>query len=86
MQSDFLGSTNLIKEGSLRLARLCVICLVLAASSSALQSGLGEFEAQSDVGNVRHKGSVRFDAAKKEYQITGSGENMWEDKDAFHYV
>jgi TolB protein len=62
------------------------IFLALAVSSSAQQSELGEFEAQSDVGDVRHKGSVRFDAAKKEYQINASGENMWQDKDALHFV
>ena len=86
MQNYCLASTHVFKEETLRLARLCLIFLELAVSSSAQQSGLGEFEAQSDVGNVRHKGSVRFDAAKKEYQITGSGENMWEDKDAFHFA
>jgi len=62
------------------------IFLALAVSSSAQQSELGEFEAQSHVGDVRHKGSVRFDAAKKEYQINASGENMWQDKDALHFV
>src|SRR5205814_3569317 len=31
-------------------------------------------------------GSVTFDAAARTYSVTGSGENMWAAKDAFHYV
>jgi TolB protein len=68
------------------LAPLCLACLSLLGSTSAQQAGLGQFEAHTDIGNVEHKGSVRFDASRKEYQITGSGENMWENKDAFHFV
>jgi hypothetical protein len=67
VQIDCLASTHVFTEGTLRLAWLCLIFLALAVSGSAQQSELGEFEAQSDVGDVRHKGSVRFDAAKKEY-------------------
>ena len=39
-----------------------------------------------NVGDIQHPGSVQFDPQKKEYRISGSGENMWEDKDAFHFV
>ena len=33
-----------------------------------------------------HPGSARFDAATGTYTITGSGGNMWVDKDQFHFV
>lgn len=46
----------------------------------------GEFEGKTDVGDVRQKGSVRFDAGRGEYQVTGGGRNMWEDRDAFYFV
>ena len=60
--------------------------LALSLSTSGQHTGLGEFETQTDVGDIQHPGSVQFDPQKKEYRISGSGENMWEDKDAFHFV
>ena len=47
---------------------------------------VGIFEDHGDVGAVLHPGSVEFDAAKKAYTISGSGENMWFTADAFHFV
>jgi hypothetical protein len=47
---------------------------------------LGIFEGHADVGTVLHPGSVTFDPAAKTYTVTGSGENMWAAKDAFHFV
>ena len=46
---------------------------------------VGEFEAQTDVGETR-PGSGEFNPLTLEYRITGGGENMWESTDAFHYV
>ena len=47
---------------------------------------LGEFTDQTDVGVTPRKGSAEYDAVRKEYRVRGGGENMWERKDAFHYV
>jgi TolB protein len=47
---------------------------------------LGIFENHSDVGGVLHAGSVEYDAARKTYTISGSGENMWSVADAFQFV
>jgi Tol biopolymer transport system component len=47
---------------------------------------IGAFESHGDVGEVRHPGSVSFDAASGTYTIAGSGENMWFAKDAFHFA
>ena len=52
----------------------------LAASSARV------FEGHSDIGSVLHAGSVNYDAANQAYTIAGSGENMWFDKDAFHFA
>src|SRR5687767_1101284 len=58
--------------------------LVLFATSALAQVGV--FEGHNDVGTVLHPGSAEFDAASKSYTVSGSGENMWAAKDAFHFV
>jgi hypothetical protein len=35
---------------------------------------------------VRHAGSVSYDRQRQEYLITGSGQNMWGERDDFHFV
>ena len=49
-------------------------------------SSLGIFEGHSDVGTVLHAGSVDYDASKRTYTISGSGENMWFAADAFQFA
>jgi TolB protein len=46
----------------------------------------GDFEGAADVGEVHAPGSETFDPKKREYRITGNGQNMWETRDAFHYL
>ena len=62
---------------------LCTANLVCAQTSAG---AVGLFEDHGDVGTVLHTGSVNFDAARKTYTITGSGENMWLAADAFQFV
>jgi TolB protein len=47
---------------------------------------LGIFEDQSEIGSVLHPGSAEYDAGTKTYTVSGSGDNMWFDKDEFHFV
>jgi len=54
--------------------------------SPSASAGLGLFEAQADVGQVRQPGSVRFDAERGSYRMSGSGANMWASRDAFHFA
>jgi TolB protein len=49
-------------------------------------SPVGIFESHGDVGTVLHPGSADFDASKKIYTLTGSGENMWFTSDAFQFM
>src|SRR5579862_1248059 len=67
---------------------LCCFCPVLTIVNGAAQaaSPFGIFESHSDVGAVLHPGSVAYDAAKKAYTISGSGENVWSNSDAFQFV
>jgi regulation of enolase protein 1 (concanavalin A-like superfamily) len=64
---------------------LFLTCFAGAALAQA-PSNLGVFEGASDVGNPSHKGSVAFDAAKKEYTVTGGGNNIWGNKDDFFFA
>ncbi|MGD0778345.1 MAG: hypothetical protein ABSC05_36655 [Candidatus Solibacter sp.] len=54
--------------------------------SPGLMAQTGIFEGHGDVGTVLHSGSVEYDAARKSYRITASGENLWGTADAFHFV
>ena len=51
-----------------------------------VKPNLGIFEGQSDIGNVHPPGTANFDGGPKAYTLTGSGENMWMTKDAFHFL
>ncbi len=69
-------------------AFICGACL-LAGAGLAVPAGAQEpvpFEGQTDVGPVARKGDARYDPDRKEYRLTGGGENMWGTKDAFHYA
>jgi TolB protein len=70
-------------------------CIVLIELCAFLSHGLihaqtagavGIFESHGDVGTVLHPGSVEYEAGKKTYTISGSGENMWSTADAFQFV
>lgn len=47
---------------------------------------VGVFAGHGDIGDVLHAGSASFDPATRSYAVTGSGDNMWFAKDAFHFV
>jgi hypothetical protein len=69
------------------LSRLAVLAAGLAAAASAQgPANLGIFEGAGDIGAPSHKGSVAYDAARKEYRIVGGGNNMWGVRDDFFFV
>ncbi|HEX3820859.1 MAG TPA: hypothetical protein VHW45_11020 [Candidatus Sulfotelmatobacter sp.] len=63
-----------------------IICSCLATVSAQNTGPVGTFENHVDVGTVLHAGTVDYDASKKAYTISGSGENMWSTADAFQFV
>jgi len=68
-------------------AALCVLYLTATnLLAQTTQASLGIFEGQSDVGTVLHPGGAVYDPSQKTYTLTGSGENMWLTKDAFHFL
>jgi Tol biopolymer transport system component len=60
--------------------------VMVSPGSTAAPPELGLFQAHADVGDVKHKGSVTFDASRGEYHLSGSGENIWGTQDAFHFL
>lgn len=85
-------SQNLKKTACFALA--CSFALTLGERGNvraqnkvqAAGSAVGIFEGHGDVGKVSHSGAAEYDAAKQTYTLAASGENIWEDKDAFQYV
>jgi TolB protein len=65
---------------------LIVPSIVLCFSTAQAQSPLGIFDGHGDVGKVRRAGSVTYDPQRREYVIAGSGQNMWDARDDFHFV
>src|SRR5215813_7276303 len=47
---------------------------------------LGIFESESDIGVLNQPSKLVYDPTQQTYTITASGENVWFDKDNFHYV
>jgi hypothetical protein len=47
---------------------------------------LGIFDGHADVGTILHPGSARYDEPAGTYTLTGSGDNMWFARDAFHFA
>jgi TolB protein len=72
----------------LRLIRifLCALSVTLFSGVAGAQNPIGSFEAQADVGRVRNPGSATYDPRRQSYAIAGSGQNMWGERDDFHFV
>jgi hypothetical protein len=65
---------------------LCYILVTLLLSSSvfASQGPVGIFANHTPVGRAR--GSATYDPQQQTYLIAGSGQNMWDSRDDFHFV
>ncbi len=79
---------NRVYQDKFMLAAICGLILAIPSRSWAQDAAapVGVFESHSDVGTVLHPGSAEYDASKKTYTVTGSGENMWATADAFQFV
>ena len=73
---------------SLAFRRVLTPALTLACLGPALgaQSAIGIFDAHTDVGRAGRLGAASYDPQRQEYLLAGSGQNMWNDRDAFHFV
>ncbi len=82
---------SLRKVGSFGITMLiCMSCIsaviVGQARAQSAAEPVGIFEGHNDVGTVLHAGSIDYDASKRTYTISGSGENMWLAADAFQFA
>jgi TolB protein len=66
--------------------RLVLLVLTLGSLAAQNPENLGIFEGAGDVGAPTHKGKVVYNAATKEYSVTGGGNNMWAARDDFFFV
>ncbi|WP_224998503.1 biopolymer transporter TolR [Cesiribacter sp. SM1] len=52
----------------------------------AQQKPIGIFEGSTDIGNVQKPGTATYNPQNQQYEIAGSGYNIWFDHDEFHYL
>ena len=64
----------------------CLCFLPNYCGAQTAGGAVGIFEGHGDVGTVLHAGSVDYDATKRTYTVSGSGENMWSAADAFQFA
>src|ERR1700692_4751168 len=65
---------------------LMVFSVSRIARAQELSSTVGIFEGHGDVGDVLHAGKSEYNASKRSYTVTGSGENMWSSSDNFQFA
>ena len=65
---------------------LLIVLLFTFLAGQLMAQGLGLFTASSDVGNTKIAGSTTYDQDKQLFTITGSGENIWDQKDEFQFA
>lgn len=62
------------------------ICLILWLILSTEVTPIGIFEKFEDIGNPKVKGSATFDPKSETYNLSGSGYNIWFERDEFSYL
>ena len=75
----------------MRIASICRILtlvpsLALFTNVVVAQTPIGIFEAQTDVGRARGSRPALYEPQLQTYLVAGSGQNMWGDRDDFHFV
>lgn len=59
---------------------------IVTGDAHAQIASTGIFEGHSDIGIVKYKGTVLYDSKNQQYDVTGSGADIWFDHDEFHYI
>src|SRR5437763_1869759 len=63
---------------------LLVLSCALFANVLGAQGPVGVFATHTEVGRAR--GSASYDPRAQTYLVSGSGQNMWDARDDFHFV
>jgi Tol biopolymer transport system component len=83
-----------LKKIFLYLVKLAVMKILIISSALLLVSHLvfsqnnmqNVFKADNDIGNVKQKGSLKYNDNSQQYTISGSGQNIWGNHDDFHFA
>jgi Tol biopolymer transport system component len=68
-------------------SRLAIIFILFGLNTVVLgQATMGIFEQHGDIGDCQLEGSLEYHPVDQVYYMEGSGENMWFDKDEFHFA
>jgi regulation of enolase protein 1 (concanavalin A-like superfamily) len=65
---------------------LAALLAVIVFVSFAPMKPVGQFQKNADIGNPKLAGSSIYDARTKEYTLTGSGYNIWFERDEFQFL
>ncbi|WP_149277619.1 TolB family protein [Pareuzebyella sediminis] len=65
---------------------LWILIFSLFPQLSSAQNYLGDFSSSADIGPVKHKGQTLYNPKDQIYRLSGSGSNIWFDKDEFHFT
>ena len=63
----------------------CIVVLFFCLGAKG-QSRVGIFESHQDIGQPKLKGNVQYDASQQTYLFSGSGRNIWDKEDQFHFA
>ncbi|MFA9392408.1 MAG: biopolymer transporter TolR [Prolixibacteraceae bacterium] len=69
-----------------KLIYLTIAIFMLSSCEPKPAPSLGIFEKSSDVGHAKLVGTTSFDSINGEYTLSGAGENIWFDRDEFHFL
>jgi TolB protein len=80
-------SKRILHPGLTAIGFLLFACLLFCANTSYAQSdSLGVFDTHQDIGNPKKAGSAKYDKVTHSYTVSGSGYNIWFNRDEFQYV
>ncbi len=68
--------------------KLFLIALLLFCTSAIFcqKARVGIFDQAADIGHPKNAGSAMYNSATQAYELTGSGYNIWFNRDEFHYL
>jgi hypothetical protein len=66
--------------------KIMVVTALFFFSMKSFSQKSGVFDGNNDVGKILHPGSASYNASSGDYELSGSGTNIWFTHDDFHYV
>ena len=67
-------------------AGLCFGLTTLSHTTVAQTKNVGLFDAHDDIGTVLHPGTATYNEKNRQYDLSGSGTNIWGDHDEFQFL